>query len=114
MPTEKKHDLVLVTLDREQIAKAKHVNGKRKRITHALICGPYGQIFGTKQQCLKYFAAWDPRRRWEVAPSQWRAGMFPNLFAAAVETDQYEILDYKTTFNLVIKLIALDEACEGN
>ncbi len=40
--------------------------------------------------------------------------MFPNLFAAAVETDQYEILDYKTTFNLVIKLIALDEACEGN
>ena len=31
--------LILVTLNPEQIAKAKEANGKRKRITHALLCG---------------------------------------------------------------------------
>ena len=35
-----KHDLTLVRLDPEQIAKAKEANGARKKITHALICGP--------------------------------------------------------------------------
>ena len=38
------------------------------RITHALVCGPYGQMFGTERQCLKYFTAWDPGHRIEVAP----------------------------------------------
>ena len=32
-------DLILVALTPEQIAKAKAVNGPRKRITHALLCG---------------------------------------------------------------------------
>ncbi len=31
---------------------------RRKRITHALICGPYGQVFGTEKECLQYFTAW--------------------------------------------------------
>ena len=39
-----KHDLTLVALNQEQITKAKEVNGKRKQITHAVICGPYGQL----------------------------------------------------------------------
>ena len=53
-----RYDLVLVTLTKEQIAKAKEANGPRKRITHALLCGPYGQMFGTENQCWKYYAAW--------------------------------------------------------
>ena len=52
-----KYDLTLVTLSQEQIAKAKKANGTRKRITHALVCGPYGQILGTEAQCLKYWEA---------------------------------------------------------
>ena len=32
------HDLTLVALNQEQIAKSKEVNGKRKQIAHA-ICG---------------------------------------------------------------------------
>ena len=39
-----RHDLVLVPLSRDQIAKAKEAHGKRKRITHALLCGPHGQL----------------------------------------------------------------------
>ena len=54
----KKHNLTLVTLTPNQILRAKEVNGKRKQITHALICGPYGQRFGTERQCLKYFNGW--------------------------------------------------------
>ena len=50
-----KHNLTLVTLSDEQVAKAKVANGPRKRITHALICGPHGQMFGTEKQCLKYW-----------------------------------------------------------
>ena len=46
-----KHNLTLVTLTADQIANAKEANGQRKRITHALICGPYGQKFGTEKQC---------------------------------------------------------------
>ncbi|MEM7496056.1 MAG: hypothetical protein AAF471_08070 [Myxococcota bacterium] len=86
-----KHDLVLVTLSREQIAKAKEVNGRRKRITHALVCAPYGQIFGTEKHCLRYYASWVKN--------------FPLLFAKGVKTDKYEISDFNYTFNLVIKLI---------
>ena len=67
-------------------------------------------MFGTEQHCLKYFTAWNPGRRWEVAPGQQRVGMFPNLFDAAVKTDTYEIPDYASTFNLVVKLMALDES----
>ena len=105
----RKHNLVLVKLDPIQITRAKEANGSRKRITHALLCGPYGQIFGTEKHCLKYFTAWDPKRRIEVSPGKFRA-IFPTLFDKAVRTDRHEIIDYESTFGLVEKLI---EASEG-
>lgn len=88
--------LTLVTLSPAQIAKAKEVNGTRKQITHALICGPYGQIFGTEKQCLKYFLVW--------------VDIFPELFSKKVRTDIYEIADFKTTSRLVYKLIEAQES----
>ena len=88
--------LILVTLNPGQIAKAKEINGKPKRITHALLCGPYGQIFGTEKHCLKYFSVW--------------VKIFPTLFSRGVTTDVYEIVNFKTTFDLVNKLIEAEEA----
>ena len=85
-------NLTLVTLTPGQIAMAKDANGVRKTITHALICGPYGQIFGTEKQCRKYWVAWDPANR---------PAIFPKLFGKAVETDNYELTNFKTTFDLV-------------
>ena len=104
-----KHDLILVALNREQIAKAKEANGKRRQITHALICGPYGQMFGTEKQCLKYFSAWDPAYRIEIAPGK-RVAIFSNLFGKAVRIDEHEISDFKNTPDLTTKLIELDES----
>jgi hypothetical protein len=51
-------DLVLAKLNDEQVALARQTNGARRRITHALLCGSYGQIFGTEKQCAKYYDAW--------------------------------------------------------
>lgn len=102
-----KHNLTLVTLSDEQVAKAKVANGPRKRITHALICGPLGQMFGTEKQCLKYWIAWDPNPEWRAG------GIFPTLFDEAVKTDKYEISDFEHTFNLVNKLIALQDGTKG-
>ena len=101
--------MVLVTLNPEQIAKAKSANGKRRQITHALICGPYGQMFGTRKQCLKYFSVWDPAYRIEVSPGR-HVAMFSKLFDKAVKTEQYEIVDFESTFNLVNKLIAIQDS----
>ena len=92
--------LILVILSPEQIAKAKEINGRRKRITHALLCGPHGQIFGTEKQCLKYWSAWNPENRTPI---------FPKLFDKAVNTSRYEISDFESTFDLVNKLIAAEE-----
>lgn len=91
-----KHNLTLVILTAEQISRAKEVNDRRKRITHALICGPYGQVFGTEKECLQYFTAWDPDHRIEVAPGQYRA-LFADLFDEAVETTANPITDHRTT-----------------
>lgn len=88
--------LILVTLNPEQIAKAKEANGKRKRITHTLLCGHYGQIFGTEKHCLKYYTAWKQN--------------FPTLFSEAKQTDLYEIIDFETTFNLTTKFIDAEDA----
>lgn len=90
------HDLILVALNQAQIAEAKRVNGRRKRITHGLLCGPYGQIFGTENHCRKYFDVWGQ--------------IFPRLFRRAVEADGHEISDFRSTFNLVNTLIEHDEA----
>ena len=99
-----KHNLTLVILTAEQIARAKEANGRRKRITHALVCGPYGQMFGTERECLKYFTEWDPDHRIEVAPGQFRA-LFADLFDAAVKTTAYPITDYRTTPALATRLM---------
>ena len=107
-----KHDLTLVTLTPEQVSRAKEINGKRKRITHALVCGAYGQLFGTEQQCLKYFTVWDPGHRIEVSPGKYQA-MFPQLFDKAVKTDKYDIKDYKSTWGLTEKLIEASQAVPG-
>ena len=98
-----KHNLTLVILTPEQIARAREANGRRKRITHALVCGPYGQMFGTERQCRKYFTVWDPDHRIEVAPGKFRAP-FADLFDKAVTTTAYAISDYRTTPDLAARL----------
>ena len=104
-----RHNLTLVTLNPEQVVRAKEANSRRKRITHALICGPYGQLFGTEAHCFKYFEVWDPAYRFEVAPGQFKS-MFPNLFDKAVRTDDFEITVFENTRNLTDKLIMASEA----
>jgi len=99
-----KHNLTLVILTPEQIGRAREVNGRRKRITHALVCGPYGQMFGTEQQCRKYFTLWDPDHRIEVAPGHFQA-LFADLFDRAVETTAYAISDFRTTPDLAPRLM---------
>ena len=100
-----KHNLTLVILTAEQIARAKEANGRRKRITHALVCGPYGQMFGTEKECLKYFRVWDPDHRIEAAPGEFRAP-FGSLFDKAVKTTAHAITDYRTTPGLGTRLMA--------
>lgn len=90
-----KEKLILVTLTTEQIEKAKEVNGARKQITHALLCGSSGQIFGTEKQCRKYYSVWSKS--------------FPNIFSEAFETGNQEITDYSSTFDLVNILIAKND-----
>lgn len=96
--------LILVKLSPHQISQAKAVNGRRKQITHALLCGSHGQIFGTEKQCRKYFSVWNPAYKIEVLPGKFES-LFPGLFDKAVETDDYEIRDFRTTLNLVYHLI---------
>lgn len=89
-------DLLLAKLNEEQIQKAKEVNGKNKRITHVLICGDIGQMFGTEKQCLKYYNAW--------------SDIFKELFPMTKKKENIEdINDFKTTFDLVNKLIPLHD-----
>ena len=104
-----RYPLILVTLSPEQIVKAKEINGKRKQITHALLCGPYGQMFGTEKQCLKYWSVWRPEYHIEISPGRYKA-MFPNLFNRSVKTNKYDMSDFEYTFNLVNKLIAAEDA----
>lgn len=94
----RKIPLILAALDADQIRKARLANGQRKRITHVLLCGPYGQIFGTERQCRKYFWGWDPKK----------GNAFPHLFSRAREIRRCELTDYHTTFDVVNKLIDED------
>lgn len=80
----------LVALDSDQIALAKQANGERKQITHAVVCGHYGQMFGTEKQCRKYFSAW--------------SHIFPYLFSGGEEISHYQFASFKTTPNLVMIL----------
>ncbi|NKC13179.1 MAG: hypothetical protein GKR94_13550 [Gammaproteobacteria bacterium] len=90
-----KEDIILVSLTAKQIKKAKQINGERKKITHCLLCGSYGQIFGTEKHCRKYFSAWSK--------------IFPNLFKASFERDDYHIEKFESTFDLVNILISHDD-----
>ena len=51
-------NVLLVKLNAEQIKLAKHENGERTQISHAVVCGKYGQLFGTEKQCRKYYEVW--------------------------------------------------------
>jgi hypothetical protein len=94
------HALVLVTLTEQQILLATEKNGSRKTFTHALICGSYGQIFGTESHCRKYYKIWKD--------------IFKNLFDEAIETNAFLITDYVSSFNLVNTLIEQNELIKKN
>ncbi len=79
--------LLLVKLNPEQIAKAKEVNGDRKKITHALLCGESGQIFGTEKYCTKYYSVWKD--------------IFPLIFDKSSVSDDCTITEFESTFDLV-------------
>jgi len=83
--------IVYTKLSPFQIEKAKEINGNKKQITHAVLCGKYGQIFGTEKFCLKYFNVWKSDMK--------------KLFPKSLITENIDIDDYSTTFNLVIILI---------
>ena len=91
-----RHDLSLVSLNEERIAKASDANGSRKRIAHALLRGPYGQMFGAEKQCLKYHLPW--------------RDIFPGLFSRGVEKTNREFTEYRSTFDLVSKLIGAEDS----
>jgi hypothetical protein len=85
-------DLVLVSLNEEQITKAKKENGKRKQITHALVVGTYGIMFGTEKQCRKYYSAW--------------RDIFKHLFGRCHEANTYDLNTFTCSGNVVLDLIA--------
>jgi len=87
--------LILVALNEEQISQAKVVNGQRKKITHALLCGSYGQIFGTEKQCSKYYNVWED--------------IFKDLFFESKTVQACDVLHYESTFDLVNILIAASD-----
>ncbi|WP_312483553.1 hypothetical protein [Stutzerimonas nitrititolerans] len=85
-------DLILVSLNDDQISKAKDANGKRKQITHALVCGKYGVMYGTEKQCRKYYSVWKE--------------IFKDLFGKCYESDSHELKTYQCSGNVVMDLIA--------
>jgi len=85
------NDLVLVDLNANQIAAAKETNGKRKQITHALVVGNYGVMFGTEKQCMKYFSVWKD--------------IFNDLFGKCYETCQSNLVTYTCSGDVIMDLI---------
>ncbi|EGQ7997921.1 hypothetical protein D8T39_22130 [Vibrio vulnificus] len=95
------NSLILVALSVEQISQAKAVNGQRKQITHALLCGSYGQMFGTEKQCSKYYNVWKD--------------IFQDLFSESKSVQACEVINYESTFDLVnILIAAADEKKQVN
>jgi hypothetical protein len=76
----------------------KKTNGHRRKITHALLCGAYGQIFGSEKQCGKYYYAWE--------------NIFRHLFDQVYKTEMHPIERYESTFNLVMLLSEEDDRVE--
>jgi hypothetical protein len=89
------NSLILIALSEEQISKAKAVNGQRKKITHALLCGSYGQMFGTEKQCSKYYNVWKD--------------IFKDLFAESKTVQVCDVIHYESTFDLVNILISASD-----
>ena len=83
--------MILVSLSEEQVVRAKSTNGARLRITHAVLCLPHGQVFGTETQCLRYYERWAKR--------------FPMLFLRSYKTANRAISDYHSTVDLAAKLV---------
>lgn len=90
-----KKKVLLVKLSKNQAISAKAANGERKKITHAVVCEPYGAIFGTEKQCRRYYNVW--------------ATIYPELYSGGEECNDYSFTSYETTFNLVLKLINASE-----
>lgn len=85
-------ELILVRLTDEQADTARNAIGPRKRITHALVCGSHGKIFGTERFCRKYYDAWRT--------------IFSDIFPdGARETETYKFDEYVSRFNMVTALI---------
>ena len=89
-------DLVLVKLNEEQRRWARDARPtSKKNITHAVLCGPYGQLFGTEIQCRDKFDLWRI--------------VFKRLFRRAYESDNCVLTDYTSTADLVAILIDEDD-----
>jgi len=86
-----RYTLCLAALSPYQIEQAKAGLGPRKQITHVLMCGKFGKIFGTEKQCRKYFVPWSTH--------------FPELFDSAVVAETCELEDYVEKRDLVLTLI---------
>ena len=84
--------LIMAALDDEQVAKAKQANGKNRRITHVVICGDYGRVFGTYNQCARHFSFFK--------------NTFKKLFFEAKIVDSCRINDYQDTFEIENVLFA--------
>ena len=90
-------ELILVRLTDEQAEAARNAIGHRKRITHALVCGYHGNIFGTERSCRKYYDAWRT--------------IFSDIFLdGARETETYKLEEYVSRFNMVTALIEEQDA----
>ena len=96
--------LILVKLSPLQISQAKAANRQAEADYPCVAMRVVWTIFGTEKQCRKYFSVWNPSYKTEVAPGKFKA-LFPALFDKAVETDRHEIREFKTTFNLINRLI---------
>ena len=92
-------DLVMVTLNEQQIIQAKEENGKRKQITHALVVGSHGVMFGTEKQCRKYYSTW--------------SDIFSHLFHKCYESTDWQLRCFVDSGNVVMSLIAESDAIES-
>lgn len=93
-----KDKVKLIRLSSDQISQAKKANGESLQITHAVVCGEYGQLFGTEKQCRKYYSAW--------------SSIFPHIFSGGEEIEQFKFVTYKTTPELVMVLIDCHDPME--
>ena len=93
-------DLVLVSLNEQQIMQAKEENSKRKQITHALVVNSHGVMFGTEKQCRKYYVVW--------------SDIFSHLFRKCYESNEYKLNCFSDSGNLVMNLIEESDAIESN